>query len=271
MADPYANLGEADKAVQTRIADALDTRATEAAQVEIRRAYLSGLELPPDASAVELGCGTGHVTRDMQTLAGATNALGIEPSDILLDRARMHFGSVPGLSYQAGDARDTGLPAESFDLVVMHTLLCHVPGPERALAEAVRLLKPGGVMAICDGDYATSTAAIGDYDPLEPLVKFMINENVTNLWIMREIDAMLTTAGLTTEKKTGHGYVAEGDAAYFLTIIDRAADLMADRKLIARATAGALKAEARDRVARGAFFGFMSYVSVIAKKPGGAQ
>ena len=60
--------------------------------------------------------------------------------------------------------------------------------------------------------------------------------------------------------------MAEGEAAYFLTVIDRGADRMAETGLLFAETAEALKAEARKRVAADKFFGFMSYVSQIAVK-----
>ncbi len=268
MSDPYANLAEEDVAMQTRIADAMDARCLDPAQVAIRKAYLSGLKLPDGAFAVELGSGTGHVTRDLVVMAGASRALGIEPSTIMVDRAKQHYADDPTLRFEVGDARSTGLGDASVDLVLMHTLLCHVPGPEDAIAEALRILKPGGVLAICDGDYDTATAQIADYDPLDQLVRFMINQNVTNLWVMRQIGDVLSRAGFEIGAKQGHGYVAEGDAAYFLTVIDRGADIMAENGLLFPATADALKAEARARVEAHKFFGFMSYVSQIARKPG---
>lgn len=270
MADPYADLGNADRAVQERIADALAKRSADPAQVALRRAYLEAVDLPDSAHAVEFGSGTGHVTCDLVDMAGARTALGIEPSQVLVDVAEATYGNRGEVRFMMGDAKKTGLPDASCDLVAMHTLLCHVPGPEDAIAEAARVLKPGGVLAICDGNYDTSTVAIGDFDPLQSLVDFMINENVTNLWIMRQIGPMLARAGFDLGQRIGHGYVAEGDATYFLTVVDRGADLMAERGLIATATGEALKAEARDRVARGAFFGFMSYVSVIGRKRGAA-
>lgn len=266
MADPYSDLANADIAMQTRIADAMVARAMDPAQVALRRAYLEKLDLPANAHAVEFGSGTGHVTCDLIDIAGAATAHGIEPSPVLVERSA-ELGRVrDNLLFSVGDARNTGLGDQSCDMVLMHTLLCHVPGPEGAIAEAARVLKPGGILAICDGDYDTATTAIGDFDPLEPLVKFMINENVHNLWIMRRIGPLLAQAGFETGARTGHGYVAEGEATYFMTVIDRAADLMVERGLIGAATGIALKAEARDRVSRKAFFGYMSYVSVIARK-----
>ncbi len=268
MSDPYANLASEDEAIQSRIADAMDARCLEPAQVAIRQAYLSGLDLPDSAYAVEFGSGTGHVTRDLITIAGAERAHGIEPSQIMVRRAEEHFAGEPALSFEVGDAKQTGLADASVDLILMHTLLCHVPGPEDVVREAFRVLRPGGLLAICDGDYDTATAQIADYDPLDQLVRFMINQNVTNLWIMRQITDMLTNTGFELGARRGHSYVAEGDATYFMTVIDRGADRMAETGLLFPGTAEALKAEARSRLAADKFFGFMSYVSQIARKPG---
>lgn len=267
MGDPYSDLGAQDAALQERIADAMEARCLEPAQIAIRKAYLQDLTLPDDAAALELGSGTGHVTRDLLTIADAKSAHGIEPSPVMVARARTYFSDEPSLSFEVGDAKETGLADASYDLILLHTLLCHVPGPEDVIKEVFRLLKPGGVLAICDGDYSTATAKIADFDPLDQLVRFMINQNVTNLWIMRQITGMLVSHGFELGARKGHSYVAEGEAIYFLTVIDRGADRMVEEGILNSATAEALKSEARARVSANTFFGFMSYVSQIAYKP----
>tara|TARA_R110002074_G_scaffold18941_7_gene60894 strand:- start:1137 stop:1949 length:813 start_codon:yes stop_codon:yes gene_type:complete len=267
MSDPYSDLGAQDTALQERIAAAMEARCLEPAQVAIRKAYLSNLRLPSNARALELGSGTGHVTKDLLDLAGAKTAHGLEPSPVMVARAQKSFGDDARLTFDIGDAKNTGFEDASFDVVLMHTLLCHVPEPEDVVQEAFRILKPGGVLAICDGDYSTATAQIADFDPLDQLVRFMINQNVTNLWIMRQISGMLAKTGFQLGARRGHGYVAEGEATYFLTVIDRGADRMVEERLLFRETAEALKAEARRRVSQTTFFGFMSYVSQIATKP----
>ena len=267
MSDPYSNLANQDDAVQMLIADAMDARCLDPAQVSIRKQYLSCLELPDNAFAVEFGSGTGYVTNELVSIAGATRALGIEPSPVMVERAKQNFSAEPALSFKMGDAKHTELENNSVDLVLMHTLLCHVPGPEEVIAEAFRVLKPGGTLAICDGDYDTATAKISDYDPLDQIEGFMINQNVTNLWIMRQITSLLVKAGFQLGEREGHGYVAQGDAKYFLTVIERGADKMVENGALFPATGEALKNEAHHRVAADKFFGFMSYVSQIATKP----
>lgn len=266
MGDPYSDLGATAPDVQLRIADAMEARCVDPAQVEMRRRYLTELGLPSSAEAVEFGSGTGHVTRDIIEIAGAARALGIEPSSVMIQRARERHGDVPGLSFQEGNAEETGLEAASVDLVVMHTLLCHAPASQALIAEAQRVLRPGGQLAVLDGDYELSSVALSAHDPLQALISRLIEANVHDRWLPRKLGGLLAQVGFKTRRSEIFGYSAATDPAYFLTVVDRGADTLAADGVLGSAAAEALKAEARRRVEIGAFFGSMSYVCVIATK-----
>jgi ubiquinone/menaquinone biosynthesis C-methylase UbiE len=157
MPDVYANITSvADKVVQ-QIADVLELRATDPQQRAMREAYLSEIFLPENARALDVGCGTGALTRVLAGWPNVGAVVGLDPSPILLDRARRE-STHSGITFEMGDARTLPFDTASFDLTLFHTTLCHVPEPERALAEALRVLRPGGWLAVFDGDYATTTS-----------------------------------------------------------------------------------------------------------------
>src|SRR5947208_2198736 len=191
MADPYSDLRNAPPHVQHRMAEAVATRAVDPIQTEMRRRYLGGLKVPTGAKAVEFGCGTGHVARDLIEVAGAAEAIGIDPSSVMIDRARQLHRDVPGLRFQESDAAATGLKTSSVDLVVMHTLLCHAPAAEALVAEANRILRPGGLLAVFDGDYEITSVALSRHDPLQATIDRMIEGYVHDRWLPRRLGKLL--------------------------------------------------------------------------------
>lgn len=267
MADPYSDLNAAPADIQTRIADAMEARCTDPVQIDMRRRYLSRLALPDDAFAVEFGSGTGHVTRDLIEMAGAARALGIEPSEIMVTRAQDRHGGVGGLTFAVGDAADTGLSNDSADLVVMHTLLCHVTDLAGILDEAGRILRPGGLLAILDGDYDPSSVALSSHDPMQAVIDRMTAENVRNLWLPRRLPGILAERGYVIQSSEVFGYSAATDPTYMLTVLDRGADTLLADGVIGPDLAEAIRAESRRRVDQGSFFGSMNYICLIAAKP----
>jgi len=266
MADPYSDLAKASADMQKLIADAMEARCNDPMQIAMRRQYLGSLDLPDDARAVEFGSGTGHVTRDLLDVAGAAEAIGIEPSPEMVVRARERHGEIAGLSFVEGNAAHTPVDDASVDLVVMHTLLCHVTDPAAMITEAWRILRDGGVLAVLDGDYELSSVALSAHDPLQCLVSRLIDENIRDRWLPRKLGLLLSEGGFQTTDTQSFGYSAAADPTYFLTVVDRGADILVADGVLGEAAASALKAEARRRLEEKTFFGSMSYVCTISRK-----
>jgi SAM-dependent methyltransferase len=174
---------------------------------------------------------------------------------------------VPGLAFAEGDGRALDLDDETFDAVVLHRVLSHVPEPERVLSEAARVLRPGGGLAVFDGDYATITLAVAAVDPLQACVDAFRPAYITDAWVVRRLPALLAACGLEGGRMRSHGLIQIDDPDYLLTIADRGADALLADGTIGPALAGALKAEARRRVEQRAFFGHVAYASITAVKP----
>jgi ubiquinone/menaquinone biosynthesis C-methylase UbiE len=266
MADPYASIVQASKGMQARLADVLEVRAADPQQRAMLEAYLSELRLSGGALALEIGCGTGAVSRVLAAMPGIRKVVGIDPAPILVEKARELAKDLSRLSFQVGDGRALPFADASYDLVVFHTTLCHVPDPEQALREAHRVLRVDGWLAVFDGDYVTTTVAIDTFDPLQRTVDAMVAHFVQNPWLTRRLRRMLGGIGFTVTSLRSHGYTQTADPQYMLTIVDRGADLLAGAGSVGAEQAAALKTEARRRAEAGDFFGHISFVSVIARK-----
>lgn len=267
MPDPYAAIATSDIAVQQRLADVLEIRAAEPAQKAMLLAYVSEIGFPRGARVLDIGCGTGAVSRFLAHCPGVSEVVGVDPSSVFVTKAAELAQAVQNASFETGDARSLRFPDESFDVAVAHTVLCHVPEPPRVLAEAFRVTRPGGWLAVFDGDYPTTTVALGSFDPLQTCVDEMVHGWVHNLWIARSLPALVRSAGFEVVSFRSHGYLQNSNPTYIMTLVERGADLLTSSGRIGRDAAAAIKAEARRRVEAGDFFGHIVYVSLIGRKP----
>jgi ubiquinone/menaquinone biosynthesis C-methylase UbiE len=117
------------------------------------------------------------------------------------------------VSFEPADARALPFAGERFDVVVFDSTLSHVPQPERALAEALRVLRRGGLLAAFDGDYATATVALDAHDPLQSCVDATMANSVTDRRVMRRLPALLRGCGFAVEGSRSYGFVETGDGA----------------------------------------------------------
>ncbi len=94
---------------------------------------------------IDLGCGEGANTRAVARLGA--RMLGIDIAPTFIRHAREAEAATPlGIAYRQGDARRLDLPDASTDFVTAFMSLMDMPQPEQVLAEAARVLRPGGFL-----------------------------------------------------------------------------------------------------------------------------
>ena len=265
MPDVWAAVAELDAVMQSRLADVLETRGADPQQQAMRRTFLGDVPFPAKARVLDIGCGTGVLTRTLGRWPGVDVVVGVDPAPSLLGTARQLAAELANVSFEEADGRALPFGEATFDVVVFDSTLCHVPEPELALAEARRVLRPGGVLAIFDGDYATTTVALADHDPLQACVDTTMLHSVNDRRLVRRLPPMVRRSGFDVLRVRSHGFVESSAGGYMLTVVDRGADLLRARGHIGDGLAAALKAEARERVAAGAFFGHIAYGSLIGR------
>jgi len=122
-------------------------------------------------SDANIGCGSGFHLPRFASLA--RRVTGVEPYEPLVELARTRVAALPTVSVAAGSAQRLPLPDASVDVAHARTAYFFGPGCEPGLAEAERVLRPGGVLAIVDldvrhrpyGDWMR--ADLPEYDPVE--------------------------------------------------------------------------------------------------------
>lgn len=103
------------------------------------------LNLPPNATVLELACGTGIVTRRLRDRLGSeARLIATDLNEAMLRYAARKFKPDDAIEWKQADATDLPFAGQSFDAVVCQFGLMFVPDKEKALSEAYRVLKPGG-------------------------------------------------------------------------------------------------------------------------------
>jgi ubiquinone/menaquinone biosynthesis C-methylase UbiE len=110
--------------------------------------------LRPGLSLLDVGCGPGTITADLAGRLAPGRVCGIDPSaDVVAAAEREHAG----IEFATGDVYTMAFDDASWDIVHAHQVLQHLPDPVTALKEMRRVVRPGGIVAARDSDYAAFT------------------------------------------------------------------------------------------------------------------
>jgi SAM-dependent methyltransferase len=151
--------------------------------------------------AIDLACGPSGILdllADRVGPAGRVVGLDFEPANVALAREFAAERGLANVEVIQADARRTGLPSASYDLVHARTLLVNMPDPAAAVAEMARLARPGGWVAVLEPDVGGSVCYPPDpaWDRLTQIFLSAQQVDGADTFIGRRLPELFRRAGL---------------------------------------------------------------------------
>ncbi|MFC1430649.1 methyltransferase domain-containing protein [Streptacidiphilus sp. N1-3] len=211
-----------------------------------------GLPVGPGDRVLDLGCGAGHELAHLEE--DGILAVGIDTSAVMLhaSRSRLTDQDLPARLARADGAR---LPFRdgAFDACRIERVLQHVADPAAVLAEARRVLRPGGTLGVSEPDWASFTLASADPEAAAAVTD-QVGAQIAQRAIGRQLRRLLVDAGFGSVR-------IEVELAVYRTLeeldlvisLRRAAERACAAGQLTERRAAELIAEQRDLSQRGGF------------------
>jgi ubiquinone/menaquinone biosynthesis C-methylase UbiE len=171
--------------------------------VEQRRLIRAALALSAGERVLDIGSGPGLLACEMATDVGPTGSVdGIDPSESMLAiaRARPHMSSSGSVSFTPGDACTLPFADGSFDAAVATQVYEYVENMSAALAEAHRVLRPGGRLLVLDTDWDSIVWHSSDRDRMNRVLAAW-EEHLVDPYLPRRLGCLLSDAGFAVTRR----------------------------------------------------------------------
>jgi ubiquinone/menaquinone biosynthesis C-methylase UbiE len=168
--------------------------------LEEKRLTYVAMHIQPSQRVLDVGCGPGIDTVALAALVGESGSVDGVDADPTMVAAADHRASVAGLDervrHHVADALTLPFDAQTFDAVRSERLFQHLSDPCAALAEMLRVTRPGGWIVALDTDYASSTID-SDHTDLERRLALAAAQSVRSGYAARKLYRLFTDQGLS--------------------------------------------------------------------------
>ncbi len=163
----------------------------------------TAMHLQPDQHVLDVGCGPGVDTIALAEFIGASGSVdGVDANPAMVAAAE-HRASAAGVhdrvQHRVADALVLPFDANTFDAVRAERLFQHLSDPRAALAELLRVTRPGGWIVVLDTDYSSFTVD-SDQTDLERRLALAAAQSVRSGYAARKLYRLFTDQGSPTSR-----------------------------------------------------------------------
>jgi len=250
----------------------LETRGRTASHARLRRRFLRFCGIRPGWRVLEVGCGSGPLTRDVASLVGPRgHVTGLDPSRTFIAAAR-RLGREHGLDgrvdFRVGNGGAMRIADARFDCTLAVTVLLHVANSSAILREMVRVTRPGGVVGVQDQDFGTVVLHHPDRALTRRIFDGVAARMFADPWSGRTLLDRLVELGLTRVRMRTDVYQDTKLVPFTHSLLKGRADNAVRFGLVSRRAADAWLAGSERLAAAGRFVFTLNFYGAVGVKPG---
>jgi arsenite methyltransferase len=231
-----------------------------------RRLIRDALSAQPGERILDAGCGPGFYVSELDDEVGSGGSVvGVDSSPQMLAVAARRNEGRSGVEFREGDVTSLPVKDDEFDGALCVQVLEYVADPTVALAELLRVLRPGGRAVVWDVDWTTVSWHSNDPARMERVLRSW-DDHLAHPSLPRTLAARLRTAGFADVRVEGHTFATAEftPESYGVATISVIEKYLAPRGEEVHEWA----AEQRELGARGEFFFACIQFCFSATKPG---
>jgi SAM-dependent methyltransferase len=256
-----------------REAARLETVYASPAIAAQRAATRAALGARPGERGLDVGCGPAFLACELgREVRPGGRVVGLDESPEMLEAARARIeqeGLADHVEVLKGDAVRLAFPAAAFDFVTAVQIYLYVSDVERALAEAARVLRPGGRLAVVDTDWDSCVWLTSDRARHRRVMEAR-NEYFVQPHLPARLPGLLGRVGLELARAEAIPVLElSGDAGTFSGGLIATIGDLAARHGVPRAEAEAWKADLLARANGSEYFFSLTRYLFVATRPRG--